>query len=178
MKYIPMKKLTLILLSFLSLTALSTMAQTDSVKTRQLIEAQNYLFTATNAMPLSSTDINRIMSRIPGNTGSNINLTGGQYDLQITKDSVVAYLPYYGRSFSPSMNPDDAGTKFKSKNFKYTSIRKKKNWIITIDPKDVKDSQRMTLSISQNGYATLTVNNSNRQSISYNGYLSEIKPKK
>jgi len=173
-----MKKLTLILAAILSVAALHTKAQTDSATTRRIINAQNFLFTATSANPMSSSDINRIMSRMPGNTGSNINLTGSNYDLRITKDSVLAYLPYYGRSFTPSMNPDDAGTKFNSKKFKYTSTNKKKNWTIVIDPQDVKDSQRMTLYVTENGYATLTVNNSNRQSISYNGYISEVKPKK
>ena len=173
-----MKKSILLVLTMLAIGTLNAKAQTDSAKTRQLVEAQNFIFNARSAMPMSSNDINRIMSRLPGNTGSNINLTGSNYDLQITKDSVVAYLPYYGRAFTATLNPDDAGTKFKSKNFKYTSVKKKRNWVITIDPKDVKDSQRMTLFISENGYATLTVNNTNRQSISYNGTIAEIKPRK
>ncbi|MNY56250.1 hypothetical protein D3C86_1923090 [compost metagenome] len=77
------------------------------------------------------------------------------------------------------MNPDDSGIKFKSKNFKYKADKKKKgSWQITINPKDTRDTQSMTLNVSENGYATLNVNSNNRQSISFNGYISEPKEKK
>ena len=108
-----------------------------------------------------------------------IQLSGSQYQLIVTKDSIEAYLPYYGRAYSATMNPDDSGTKFKSKDFKYKADKRKKgSWTITMNFKDAKDTQRMILNISENGYATLNVNNNNRQPISYNGYLSEPKDKK
>jgi hypothetical protein len=162
------------------LVAMQVNAQTDKETTIKVINAQHYIFNATSAMPMANNDVNNILSKMPGGGGSGmIQLSGSQYQLIVTKDSVEAYLPYYGRAYTATMNPDDAGIKFKSKNFKYKAEQKKKgSWIISINPKDTKDTQSMTLNVSENGYATLNVNSNNRQAISFNGYLSEPKEKK
>lgn len=152
-------------------------AQTDKATTLKVIQAQDFIFIATTALPLSSTEISSVLNKLnsPDGAGS-INLSGSQYDLVIKKDSIVAYLPYYGRSYSASMNPDEAGIKFKSKDFTYVkSNRKKGGWNIVIVPKDVKDNHKLTLYVSESGYATLNVINNNRQPISFNGYISEPK---
>jgi len=159
---------------------LPVFAQTDKATTERIVAAQDFIFVATRALPLSSQDIYAVMSSMNNpNVSGAINLTGAQYDIKIKKDSVVAFLPYYGRSYQASMNPDDAGIKFKSKDFKYVKKdRKKGGWMITIDPKDIKDNQRLTLYVSENGYGTLNVLNNNRQSISFNGFITEPKAKK
>ncbi|TCC93338.1 DUF4251 domain-containing protein [Pedobacter frigiditerrae] len=163
-----------------SMVALSANAQTDKATTTRIVEEKNYVFVATNAMPLNSTEINNIISKMPGgNNGGNISLTGSNYDVEVSSDSLVVYLPYYGRSFSAPMNNDESGYKFKAKKFTYEiKKRKKGGWDIQIATKDVKDNVRMNLSISENGYGTLSVMSNNKQSISYNGYLSEPKKAK
>jgi len=157
-------------------------AQTDKATTIKILEARNYVFVANSASPLNATDINNVMRRMPGYTGGagNIILTGANYDLSVTADSVVAYLPYYGRSFTPKMGGiDEGGIKFKSKKFSYKSTpRKKGGWIITIATKDVKDNYSITLVATEKGYASLTVTNNTQQPITFNGVLSEPKPKK
>jgi hypothetical protein len=155
-------------------------AQTDKATTIKIVGEQHFIFNATSAMPMSNADVNQILSKMGGGAGGGtIQLTGSQYQLKVTKDSVEAYLPYYGRAYTATMNPDDSGIKFKSKNFNYKSDKKKKgNWVITINPKDVKDSPNMNLTISDNGYATLNVNTNSRQPISFYGYLSEVKDTK
>ena len=94
--------------------------------------------------------------------------------MQVTKDIITADLPFFGRSYSAPMNPDNTGIKFTSKDFKYSTTKKKKNWVITIEPKDVKEGQKLYLRVSDSGSAVLSVNNYNRQAISFNGYISEI----
>lgn len=155
-------------------------AQTDKATTTKIVAEQHFIFNATSAMPMANADVTRILSKMGGGAGGGtIQLTGSQYQLKVTKDSVEAYLPYYGRAYTATMNPDDSGIKFKSKDFSYKSEKKKKgNWVITISPKDVKDSPNMNLTISDNGYATLNVNSNSRQPISFYGYLSEVKPAK
>ncbi|WP_316812759.1 DUF4251 domain-containing protein [Pedobacter heparinus] len=154
-------------------------AQTDKETTLKIINAQHYVFNASSAMPMANMDVNKVLSRMPGGSSSGvIQLTGSQYQLQVSKDSVEAYLPYYGRAYTATMNPDDSGIKFKSKDFKYKAEQKKKGWMITIQPKDAKDVQSLTLNVSENGYATLNVNSNNRQPISFNGTISEPKEKK
>jgi len=176
-----MKRIQNILSILLIALTLPVIAQTDKATTQRVVQDQDFVFQATSAMPMANMDVNRVLNRMnnPGGAG-NINLSGSQYDLTIKKDSIVAYLPYYGRAYTATMNPDDAGIKFKTKDFTYTNTKKKKGgWTITIIPKDVKDSQKMILDVSESGYATLSVTNNNRQPISFYGYISEPKkPKK
>lgn len=174
-----MKTLKTLAFVILVLIGFKANAQTDKATTLRIVEEKNYSFVATSAIPTNSTDINDVLRKMPGNVGGgSINLSGSSYDVRITKDSVVAYLPYYGRSYSASMNPDENGYKFKTKNFTYNAEKTKKGgWNVNINTKDVKDNARMTFNISTNGYATLTIVSNNKQSIMYSGYLSENKKK-
>lgn len=170
-----MKTLKNLIFIFLALFAFSANAQTDKATTTKIVEEKNYTFVATSAMPLNNTDINNILSRMPGNTGGgNINLSGSSYDVRITPDSIIAYLPYYGRAYTAPLNRDDNGFKFTSKDFAYTSKKRKKGgWEVLMNTKDTKDSPRLTLTISENGYGSLIITSNNKQSITYNGYLAE-----
>lgn len=176
-----MKSLKNLVLLALVLIAFTANAQTDKATTTKIVEAKNYIFVATTAIPLNSADINSVMSKMSGPaTAGTINLTGGNYDLKITADSIVAYLPFYGRAYSApyGMDNTESGYKFTSKKFKYESKKgKKKGWDIAIQTSDVKDNVRMNLNISESGYATLSVTSVNKQSITYNGYLSEVEKK-
>ncbi|KQB99511.1 DUF4251 domain-containing protein [Pedobacter sp. Hv1] len=166
------KKLSFI---FLALFAFQANAQTDKATTTKIVEEKNYTFVATKAIPLNNVDINNILSRMPGNTGGGIiNLSGSTYDVRITPDSVIAYLPYYGRAYNATLNGDDSGFKFATKNFTYTSKKRKKGgWEVVINTKDTKENPRLSLSISENGYGSLVITSNNKQSITYNGYIAE-----
>jgi len=169
-----------ILFALFAVVSLTVSAQTDKATTQRIVEAKNFTFIASTAIPMNSTEINNILSRMPGaNGGGTINLTGANYDINISPDSIIAYLPYYGRAFNASYgNSDDSGFKFTSTKFVYESVaRKKGGWQITINPKDTKESVRMNLTVGLNGYATLIVSSNNKQSITYNGYLAEPKNK-
>jgi len=162
-------------------SGLQLKAQIDPETTTKVIDAKNYVFAATSATPLNVADINNVMSKMPGYTGGgNINLSGSNYDLSITPDSLVAYLPYYGRSYTPKIgDSNDSGIKFKSKDFSYKSTKTKKGgWLIQMNPKDVKDNYNLTLSITKTGNATLTITSNSQQSISYTGTINEPKLKK
>jgi len=162
----------------ITLIAFKANAQTDKATTIRIVEAKKFLFVATSALPLNSNEINSVIRQMPGSTGGNINLSGSNYDLKITADSLVAYLPYYGRSYSAPVNRDDNGFKFTAKDFTYTSKKNKRGWDVSMEPKDVRDNVRMNLSISESGYASLSVMSNSKQSITYNGYISEIPVKK
>jgi len=151
-------------------------AQTAEETTTKNVEAKNYVFVASSANPLNAADINNVMSRMPGYTGGgNINLTGSNYNFTVTPDSLVSYLPYYGRSYTPKIgDPNDSGIKFKSKDFTYKSTKNKKgSWLILMNPKDIKDNYNLTLSITKAGRATLSVTSNNQQAISFEGNITE-----
>jgi hypothetical protein len=173
-----MKRLNLILSLAFLLIGVQSFSQTNKETTLKIVADKNYTFVANTAMPMSNNDINRVLAMMPGSQGGgSINLTGSQYDVKVTKDSIVAYLPYYGRSFSAPMDPTQGGIKFTSKDFTYTESKNKKgSYTIQINTKDVKrENYRFTINISTNGYASLTASSMNKQPIIFNGYLDEPK---
>lgn len=110
-------------------------------------------------------------------------MRGGQraltsdYDFRVTKDTITAFLPYFGVShMAPNdLSANEGGIKFTSTKFSYNvSQNKNGSWTITIKPKDSnitdwRDVHSLTLSISPDGYADLQVNSSNRDAISFYG---------
>lgn len=156
--------------------AVQVSAQTDKTTTTRLVESKSFIFNATSAQPMNSSEINAVLSRIPGSIGAGVvSLRGDVYQLTVANDSVGAYLPYYGRSYMAPRNPTEGGIKFNTKEFSYKADKKKKgNYIVIIKPVDTKsDVLSMTLNISEKGYASLSVISNNRQSINYNGFISD-----
>lgn len=146
------------LVIFAGLSSLSTIAQNskDTAAINKMINNRQYVFKAQQVMPLG---------------GRTLQVTP-DYDVRVTKDSVEAYLPYFGRAYSANIGSSEGGIKFKSKQFDYTVKEKKGGWDITIKPKDVQDVQQLVFSIFDNGNSSLNVNSTNRQSISYTGYVT------
>ena len=126
---------------------------------KSMVGAKTYTFVADNALPMR---------------GSTRQLTS-EYDLRITPDSVISFLPYFGQAYLDiPYNPTDGGIKFTSTKFEYKVDEKKKGgWEITINPKDARDIQRLVIDISADGYASLSVTSTNKDFISYNGSLKE-----
>ena len=130
----------------------------DSKVLKELVETKHFVFTAQTVLPLG---------------GAMRQLTS-EYDVKLSGDSLITYLPYFGRAYGPINPGDDGGIKFTSTKFDYnTKARKKGGWDITITPKDNRDVRQLNFTISTSGYATLQVSSNNRQSISYNGYISK-----
>lgn len=129
---------------------------------KRIVESKNYTFTARNVSPM------RGMTR---------DLTS-EYDLRITKDSVISFLPYFGRAYTAPMNPTEGGIKFTSTKFSYTLTAKKSGYEVTIKPTDVRDVRVLILTITPSGYGNLTVTSNNRDLISFYGSIEENTPKK
>lgn len=154
-----MKPLINFIILFLAFagTAFAQNEKKDPVK--DAIESKHYIFKARNAVPL---------------TGGVRQLTS-EYDLTVSNDSVIAYLPYFGRAFSATPGKTSDGINFTSTNFTYNVTQGKKGgWMIEIRPKDAGDVRQLNLNLSKNGYGTLLVNSQNRQSISFTGKADPI----
>jgi hypothetical protein len=121
--------------------------------TKEIIEAKQFVFKAQTAIP---------------SNGSTVQLTS-PYDLRLLNDSVVAYLPYYGRAYNVSYG-SEGGIKFTSTQFQYKiKSRKKGGWDVTITPKDAADVRQLFLTIFSNGSASLQVLSNDRQPINFQG---------
>jgi hypothetical protein len=142
-------------------------ARIEEVKS--IVEAQNFVFDANYMNP----------TRLSGRA------LNSQYDLTVTKDSIISYLPYFGvATVAPTYGSQEGGIKFTTTKFTYVSKPgKKSGWSITIKPtvkniSDSRDVQSMYLTISEDGYASLQVTSTNRDPISFNGTIEKIPAKK
>ena len=123
------------------------------------INSRSYTFTARTAIPTGM---------------KSINLTS-DYSLKVRKDSIDSYLPYFGRAYTAPMDPLEGGIKFVSTDFEYKISEKKKGgWDVDIQTNDTNGRNRLNLSIADNGSATLTASDNNRQSITFYGEI-EVK---
>jgi hypothetical protein len=144
---------------------------------KQLLDRKNFVFQAQYANPIGGgiTSINGRQISITPNGSGHVYLNYN-YDLKIRPDSVIAYLPYYGRTqFDAAYNNNnDSGVMFASTKYGYDSkIDKKGITTITITPTDAKYNRKLILSVSPSGNANLQVIITNRSPISYDGYLAE-----
>lgn len=149
-----------IFFSFLMLTLFSSSSvlfaqQKTADEIRKLVQSQNFVFKAEEANPAR---------------GGSKQLSAG-YDLTITKNSIISYLPFFGRAQTATLDPADAGIKFTSFRFDYKTETGKKSWQIIIRPNDVSNVHEMYLNVYKNGTATLDVMNTSRDNISFSGYI-------
>ena len=126
------------------------------VLVKDKIDSQKYSFEVRTALPTS---------------GRSVNLTTGGYTLHVNNDSIIAYLPYFGRAYVAPINPSEGGIKFTSTNFNYKSTLNKNGYNINIKTFDTQGKTILNLSIFDNGKGSLTVTDNNRQPISFYGEI-------
>lgn len=157
--YLPCTLLFLIGTTSLPYVA-SAQAKEKEKSVKTLVLTGNYVFEAQSALPLR---------------GQVRQLTYG-YDLKVSKDTLISYLPYFGRAYVASMNPSEGGISFTSTQFDYSvKERKKGGWDILIQTKDQRDNKRLMLRIQESGYGSLQVTSNDRQPITFNGIVTERK---
>jgi hypothetical protein len=124
---------------------------------KKLLETGQYVFHAQVVTPLSGDE----------------KLITEDYFLAVTKDSVMADLPYLGQVYAVPMNTNDIGIKFTSHKYDYMlRERKKGGFDISVVPQNVRDHNVLKISIYKDGATYLYVTNNSRQSISFRGYIS------
>lgn len=133
-----------------------------------LIESRRFTFKAQTVIP---TEDSRFNPRFMFPNGNNLYQLSSGYDVKVTPDSVTAYLPFFGRSFTAPLDPTKGGIQFTSTDFDYKQSIKKKNYQITITPKDARDIRSLSLTITPAGYAYVQVLSMNKTPISYNGVI-------
>jgi hypothetical protein len=130
----------------------------QEVAIKNLLDSHRYVFHAITVTPLAGGE--RQLPLI--------------YTVAVYKDSIVSDLPFFGQAYTaPTINTFE-GIKFSSTRFDYKlTQRKKGGWDISIWPKDIHDSQHLKFGVYKDGSVYLFVTNTNRQSIAFNGYISE-----
>lgn len=164
----------LLMLSFLNIGCSS---QSNSNLTNEavaeLINSGSFTFVAERATP-TDLDAVRIMNNsFPGGSNRIMNLDSG-YNLIVTKEKIVAHLPYFGRSFVASYDTSKVGYNFTSEKFTVTKTAGKKNSsLFSFNIGDQQYLKKMFLQVYPNGKAYLSIDSSDRQPISYDGYIEQ-----
>ncbi len=160
-------KIKLLLILFTSLFFLSNCSSTKNPSSykgdvsasdiKNMVDSHNFLFVAESVNPIR---------------GRYRNLTS-RYDVRVSSDSVISYLPYFGRAFTAPIDPSKGGIQFTSTDFSYdVSHDKSDKWNITIKPRG-QDVRQMNFSVFENGSASLSVTSNSREPISFNGHLQK-----
>lgn len=149
----------LFLIGFLCSVQLVTAQKQDAVQDsiiKNAVDSQHYTFYAEAATPANS----KLRFLSPG------------YIVQVSKDTVICDLPYFGQVYTSPINSTEGGIKFTAARFDYTTETKKKGgWDITIKTKDIPETQTLIFTIYENGKAYLQARGFNRQQISFSGYI-------
>jgi hypothetical protein len=158
-----MKNVWLAIIAFICLPGIGWAQQQKKdrkAEIKKIVEAQNYVFKAQTALP----------------TAGAVRQLTSDYDLRVSKDTIVSDLPYFGRAYTAPLNPSEGPLQFTTTKFQYmVSNKKKGGWNVTITPKDLTDPRELIMTIFDNGSASVVVNSNNRQPISFNGYVTAKK---
>lgn len=139
-------------------TSCSTTQPVTTADLQNAITGRQWIFRARTALPLR---------------GQQVNLNS-DYDLQVRGDSLIVYLPYFGRAYTAPVDPTQGGLHFTSTKFEY-AVTGGRRWNIRLRPQGNNEVRELTLQVEDNGAATLQVMSSNRDPIAFRG---EVEPKK
>lgn len=155
-------KLHIVILALLSIglascgsTITTAQKQENASIIRQKVNDANFTFTAKHAYPTSFKSI----------------YLSPFYSVKVSSDTISSHLPYYGRAYSAPMDPTEGGIKFTSTAFDYDVKQGKKsgNWIVKIKVNNKGNHISLLFDVWENGTARLTVSDSKRQPISFEG---------
>ena len=128
----------------------------DSTEIRNLIYSTDFAFFPQYVNPMS---------------GRRRDLTPG-FEISISKDSLISYLPYFGRGYIAPVSPTDIDYDFTSTKFAYTIAPGRKGWNISVKVQDQTYLRELYFRIYDNASASLTITSLDRSSISYDGYIT------
>ena len=126
----------------------------------KLINSREFVFIATRALPQG---------------GSTIDLTTNSNSVKFHPEKIESYMPFFGRAYNIEYG-GDGGIKFAGKPKEYNVMARKggKGFEVNVTVAVTRDNYQLTLFVSPEGSATLTINSYERSTISYYGDISKF----
>ena len=163
----------MLVLAFASTNAQETKKQTRKEKkaareaklveqTKTVLENKAYVFEATQALPSGMRSKNLTSS----------------YDVKIENDSIVCFLPYFGRAHTASYGASQSPMDFTQPIEDYNLEKDKKGYLVKFDVSNKNDRLSFIFRIGETGSTSLSVNSTSRSSISYYGNIVKVEEKK
>jgi hypothetical protein len=124
-------------------------------KIKSLLEDNTFVFKPTHAIPMS---------------GGSIYLNHS-YDTKIKGDTLTSYLPFFGVAYHAEYGARRSALDFTQpvENMEIKTTRK--GYQVSLNVRNKMDHLTYTFFVSEQGHATLNVNSTNRQSISFYGTI-------
>lgn len=122
-----------------------------------LLDSKRFEFIAHSAIPLS----------MPIK-----DLVGSGYSVIFSKEEIISVMPFFGRAYSGANMGRNKGMRFQGKPKVFT-IEKSNEIQVNVEVKDG-DTYKLTLRVSDSGFATLHISSNDRETISYRGEVIGI----
>ncbi|HKM93134.1 MAG TPA: DUF4251 domain-containing protein [Prolixibacteraceae bacterium] len=163
----------IILLSFCILFSTFVFAQKAEKKSRKTLKAEHEVLIAAKVDSILNSKSFVFVAHSASPVQMQTVQLSSQYDLRVKADSVMVYLPYYGRVYQ--VNPlSEGGIKLNNTMEGYTVEQRMNLYIIKFKASSEYDVYNFQLSVSKMGYCTLHVISNYRQPISYSGVLDNL----
>jgi hypothetical protein len=162
-----MKRKFSILMILMSLTLISAYSQEKSkkeLKEEEKLKKQMQIETLVNSKVFV------FVARFANPTGGRqVDLTTNPNYVKYNPELLDGSMPFFGRAYSGMGYGGDGGIKFKNKPEIFTVEKGKKNFQIDAEVKGENDTYRLSLTVSFEGNASLSITSNNRGTISYQG---------
>ncbi len=130
-------------------------------QTKTVLENKAYVFKATQVIP----------------SGMRSKSLTSSYDARIENDTIFCYLPFFGQSHSAEYGSNRSPMDFTQPIENYEFKKTKKGYEIKFEASNKNDRLSFFFMIGETGSTSLSVNSTNRSTISYYGDIVDIKKK-
>ena len=162
----------ILVLAFATANAQETKKQTRKEKkaareamlieqTKTVLENKVYVFSATQVLP----------------TGMRSKTLTSSYDVQIKNDTIICYLPYFGKAHTAAYGSSQSPMDFTQPIEDYKFEKTKKGYEVKFEASNNNDRLSFFFQIADTGSASLNVNSTSRSSISYYGDIVKVEKK-
>lgn len=103
------------------------------------------------------------------------NLVGSNYSISFSPEMIVSNMPFYGRSYSDMALGRDKGMRFKGMPEIFTVKNENKGYVAETRVENENDIYTLLLTVSESGFATLTLKTNDRQTTTYEGEVVSIR---
>jgi hypothetical protein len=121
-----------------------------------LINSKDFVFVANYALPMGA---------------KQVDLRSNPNYVKFNPELFDGFMPFFGTAYSGIGFGGDNGIKFRDKPETYNIEKKKKNFQVDAKVKGENDVYRLSLSVSFEGSASLSIISNNRGTISYQGEI-------
>ena len=166
-----------VLLAFILLSSCKTQSVEKSAAVEALLQKGEFTFVAEHANP-TNPDVVKVMNSIPrGSSSRMLNLDSG-YTIEIRPDVLKVTLPYFGRMHAENIDPSKNIYQIRTEDFTTKDFTinkkdgKKESSVYTIVANNQQNIRTINMEVFKNGKANIWVDSNDRQSISYDGYIT------